>query len=84
VDGVIDWLEPRHPMPHPRPGAAQRVRAHLADRVRGSRASGFCGEAAHFYTWQPERADVVSWLAELERRAPVQELPSNAAPPARS
>jgi D-hexose-6-phosphate mutarotase len=35
------------------------------DEIAGSRSSGFRSEGARFYTWQPERAEVVSWVAEL-------------------
>jgi len=34
-------------------------------RILGSRESGYRSEGDHFYVWQPTRADLVSWLAEL-------------------
>jgi len=43
-------------------------RADGALRILGSRESGYRSEGAHFYVWQPTRADLVSWLAELAPR----------------
>lgn len=40
-------------------------RVHSALRILGSPESGYRSEGAHFYIWQPTRADLVSWLAEL-------------------
>jgi len=35
------------------------------EKVTGSPIVGYHSEGGRFYTWQPERSEVVSWVAEL-------------------
>ena len=35
------------------------------ESVTGSPVLGYHSEGGRFYTWQPERSEVVSWVAEL-------------------
>jgi hypothetical protein len=54
------------------PGVAALERAARADRaprILGSSEAGYRSEGAHFYVWQPTRADLVSWLVELAPEA---------------
>jgi len=41
--------------------------------VEGSRERGYRHAGQHFYTWQPERQEAISWVEELspfDRRTP--------------
>ena len=40
-------------------------RTGIGDEIVGSPASGYHSEGSQFYTWQPERAEVVDWVEEL-------------------
>ena len=33
--------------------------------IEGTPSSGYRSEGEHFYTWQPERDEVVAWVEEL-------------------
>lgn len=46
--------------------------------IEGSRERGYHHAGLHYYTWEPERAAVVSWVRELspfDRREPAQSPP---------
>jgi hypothetical protein len=73
VDAATDWLEPHGEGMADLVARAGRSSASRQGEIVGSRASGYRSAGAHFYTWQPERAEVVSWVAELapfDRAAP--------------
>jgi hypothetical protein len=61
---VMGWLEPS---PDDVADFATRAGRHSArdENVTGSSVVGYHSEGGRFYTWQPERSEVVSWVAEL-------------------
>lgn len=45
------------------------------DAIEGSRERGYHHAGRHYYTWEPDRASVVSWVRELspfDRDAPTR------------
>lgn len=64
VGAAIAWLDPGSDDTADLLSREGRGRAVERDIV-GSAASGYSSQGDHFYTWQPERVDVVGWVAEL-------------------
>ena len=61
---VMGWLEPS--ADDAVDFAARAGRESTRDeKVTGSPVVGYHSEGGRFYTWQPERSEVVSWVAEL-------------------
>jgi hypothetical protein len=53
--------------------------------ILGSSEQGYRSEGAHFYVWQPNRADLLSWLAELSpQQRGAFRLPTDSADTAQS
>jgi hypothetical protein len=61
---VMGWLEPSTDDTADLVARAGRESAR-DEKVRGSPVVGYHSEGGRFYTWQPERSEVVSWVAEL-------------------
>jgi len=40
-------------------------RGELDRRIRGSREGGYRYQGARFYTWQPDRREVIAWVRDL-------------------
>jgi len=61
---VMGWLEPST---DDTTGLVARAGRESArdEKVTGSPVVGYHSEGGRFYTWQPERSEVVSWVAEL-------------------
>jgi hypothetical protein len=63
---VMGWLEPSTDDAADFVTRAGRVSARDEEVVVvGSPIVGYYSEGGRFYTWQPERSEVVSWVAEL-------------------
>ena len=65
VGALISWLEPTADDVVDLASRAGRRTAPADREVVGSPACGYHSEGGHFYTWQPERSEVVGWVAEL-------------------
>ena len=61
---VLGWLEPSTDDVVDIATRAGRESAR-GEKVDGSPVIGYHSEGGRFYTWQPERSEVVSWVAEL-------------------
>ena len=64
TDAVTAWLEPSAGDAAHFATRAGRESAR-DEKVTGSPVVGYHSEGGRFYTWQPERSEVVSWVAEL-------------------
>jgi len=65
VGAAIGWLEPASDDTVDILSREGRGTESVERDIVGSVTSGYSSEGAHFYTWQPERAEVVGWVAEL-------------------
>lgn len=65
VGAAMGWLEPQSEAAADLSRRADPETAATDDRVVGSRANGFHGAGAHFYTWQRERSEALAWVTEL-------------------
>ena len=61
---VTGWLDPSTDVAARFATRAGRGSAR-DEKVTGSPIVGYHSEGGRFYTWQPERSEVVSWVAEL-------------------
>lgn len=62
---LIGWLEPHGEAEADLARRAGRGSAAPEHAIAGSPARGYHCEGGRFYTWQPERAEVVAWVEEL-------------------
>lgn len=65
VGAAIGWLEPGGDSMVDLVNREGRRDAPADPAIVGSPHSGYRSEGDRFYTWQPERADVVAWVEEL-------------------
>ena len=64
IGALIGWLGPSNDDAADFVARAGRESAR-DEKVTGSPVVGYHSEGGRFYTWQPERSEVVSWVAEL-------------------
>jgi hypothetical protein len=65
VGAAIGWLEPGSDDMADLVSREGRGTGSVEGEIIGSVAKGYSSQGDHFYTWQPERAEVVAWVAEL-------------------
>lgn len=66
VGAAIAWLEPGADDMVDLASREGRASAPDDGAIVGSPAAGYHSEGSRFYTWQPDRSEVVAWVAELE------------------
>ena len=65
VGAAIGWLQPGGDDMTDLVSREGRGTESVERDIVGSVASGYSSQGDHFYTWQPERAEVVAWVIEL-------------------